>query len=52
LALSPATTSEESIVREVLFGDPKNASPQISSGVKHLAYLAPSANYATKVKGI
>jgi len=38
-----ATTSEEIIPRAVLFGNPKNASPQISPDGNYLAYLAPSA---------
>ena len=38
-----ATTSEEIIPRAVLFGNPKNASPQISPDGTYLAYLAPSA---------
>jgi len=37
-----STTSVEIIPREVLFGNPKNVSPQISPDGKYLAYLAPS----------
>lgn len=41
--LMSTTTSEEIIPRDVLFGNPKNTSPQISPDGKYLAYLAPSA---------
>jgi Tol biopolymer transport system component len=36
------TTSEELIPREVLFGNPTYASPQLSPDGKYLSFLAPS----------
>ena len=39
-----ATTSEEIIPRDVLFGNPKNTSPKLSPDGKYLAYLAPNAD--------
>lgn len=42
--LSAMTTSEEIIPREVLFGNPKYASPSLSPDGKYLSFLAPSAN--------
>ena len=40
--LSSTTTSEEIIPREVLFGNPKYASPQLSPDGKYLSFLTPS----------
>ena len=38
------TTSEEIIPREILFGNPKYASPSLSPDGKYLSFLAPSAD--------
>jgi len=43
LSATTTTTSEEIIPREVLFGNPKYASPDISPDGKYLSFLAPSA---------
>lgn len=43
VSLNSMTTSEELIPRDVLFGNPKYASPQLSPDGKYLSYLAPSA---------
>jgi len=55
-ALRATTTSEEIIPREVLFGNPKYAAPQISPDGKYLLFLAPSSDKAAVlnvfVKGI
>lgn len=40
------TTSEEIIPREILFGNPKNTSPELSPHGKYLAYLAPNEDNA------
>jgi len=43
-ALFASTTSEEIIPKEVLFGNPKYASPMLSPDGKYLAFLAPSVD--------
>jgi dipeptidyl aminopeptidase/acylaminoacyl peptidase len=42
MALSASTTSEELIPREVLFGNPDYAAPNLSPDGKYLSFLAPS----------
>jgi dipeptidyl aminopeptidase/acylaminoacyl peptidase len=42
--LSAMTTSEEIIPREVLFGNPKYASPMLAPDGNYLAFLAPSVD--------
>lgn len=42
--LMAATSSEEIIPRDVLFGNPKYASPKLSPDGKYLTYLAPAAD--------
>ena len=44
VAANSFTTSEEIIPREVLFGNPEYASPNISPDGKLLAFLKPSAD--------
>jgi hypothetical protein len=42
----------EKIILWGVLGNSKNISPKISSGVKYMAYLVPSANYVGKVERI
>jgi hypothetical protein len=42
MSTTMSTTSEELIPREVLFGNPKYANPQLSPDGKYLSFLAPS----------